>query len=68
MSWFDVIQDINEKEKKLTGKGLYRNVSKVPELTPEELSPKQFLNNHLKASIPVLIKGLAKQWPAYEKW
>jgi hypothetical protein len=26
------------------------------------------LNDHLRASIPVLIKGLATQWPAYEKW
>jgi hypothetical protein len=40
MVWFDVIQHYHQEEKKRTGKGLYANVTKIDELTPEELSAK----------------------------
>jgi hypothetical protein len=32
------------------------------------LSPQDFKQNYYKAMKPVVIKDLAKQWPAYEKW
>jgi hypothetical protein len=58
--WAQVIQEVNEKEFKKTGKGIYPNVTQVDELPPEEISPKKFLNYYMKQSRPVLIKGLAK--------
>lgn len=40
-----------------------RNVSVVDSITPGE-----FRSNFYEPQVPVVIKGLAKQWPAYEKW
>lgn len=40
-----------------------QNVDKV-----EEISPENFKNNYYLLNKPLIITGLAKQWPAYEKW
>jgi len=34
----------------------------------ETLNPADFKNKYYNTSTPVIIKGLAKQWPAYNKW
>jgi len=34
----------------------------------EHISKEAFVKNYFKSQKPVLIKGLAKQWPAYDKW
>ena len=34
----------------------------------ENISKKDFVENFYKPQIPVLIAGLTKNWPAYEKW
>jgi len=34
----------------------------------EHISKEAFVKNYFKPQKPVLIKGLAKQWPAYDKW
>lgn len=34
----------------------------------ENISKKDFVDNFYKPQIPVLIAGLTKNWPAYEKW
>ena len=60
-----------EKNEELKGRGeepLYKNVTGVDTYEVGELSPKDFFNNYLKASRPVFVKGLAKEWPGYTKW
>lgn len=34
----------------------------------DEISPQDFKKLYYKPRVPVVIKGLAKKWPAYEKW
>ncbi len=34
----------------------------------ENISRKDFVENFYKPQLPVLITGLTKEWPAYEKW
>ena len=34
----------------------------------EDLSPEDFKNNYYNKMKPVIITGLAKKWPAYNKW
>lgn len=34
----------------------------------ESISPEDFKNKYYKASLPLVIKSLAQQWPAYNKW
>jgi hypothetical protein len=34
----------------------------------ETISPEQFKTKYFEPQIPVVIKDLAKQWPAYKKW
>lgn len=34
----------------------------------ESLSPADFKANYYEKKVPVVISGLAKQWPAFEKW
>lgn len=34
----------------------------------EHISPEDFKNNYYNKMTPLIIKGLAKQWPAFEKW
>ncbi|MGC4234832.1 MAG: cupin-like domain-containing protein [Niabella sp.] len=34
----------------------------------ESISPEDFKSKYYKASRPLVIKGLARQWPAYTKW
>jgi hypothetical protein len=34
----------------------------------ETISKEEFVKNHYKPQVPVLITGLTKNWPAYEKW
>lgn len=36
--------------------------------TVEDISPEDFKNNYYNLQKPVIIKGLAKKWPAYSKW
>ncbi len=36
--------------------------------TFENLSPEDFKKNYYNAMKPVVMKGLAKEWPAYKKW
>jgi len=36
--------------------------------TVESISPEAFKKNYYKEMKPLVIKGLAKQWPAYQKW
>lgn len=36
--------------------------------TVESISPEDFKKNYYKKQIPIVIKGLAKSWPAYKKW
>lgn len=33
-----------------------------------EISPEDFKRNYFEPQIPVVIKNLSKQWPAYKKW
>ncbi len=40
--------------------------SPVPRV--ENISKKDFVENFYKPQLPVLITGLTKDWPAYEKW
>jgi hypothetical protein len=40
----------------------------VPIETVDEISAEDFKNYYYKARKPLVIKNLAKQWPAYEKW
>jgi len=42
---------------------LLQDVDKV-----EEISPDDFKNNYYLPKKPLIITGLAKHWPAYEKW
>lgn len=34
----------------------------------EEISPEDFKNNYYFQKKPLIIKGLSKNWPAYQKW
>ena len=34
----------------------------------EDISPKDFKNNYYKTKKPLIITGLAKQWPGFNKW
>lgn len=36
--------------------------------TFEDIAPADFQHNYYEPMKPVIIKGLAKKWPAYEKW
>ncbi len=36
--------------------------------TVEEISKEDFKERYYKANKPLIIKGLAKKWPAYDKW
>lgn len=36
--------------------------------TVENISPEDFKKNYYDTKKPLVIKGLAKQWPAYNKW
>ena len=36
--------------------------------TVEQIAPEKFKSDYYKTQKPLVIKGLAKQWPAYEKW
>ena len=36
--------------------------------TVENITPEDFKNNYYNTGKPVIIKGLAKKWPAYKKW
>ena len=36
--------------------------------TVEDISPEDFKNNYYIPQKPLIIKGLAKKWPAYTKW
>lgn len=36
--------------------------------TVESISPEDFKKKYYDASVPLIIKGLAKKWPAYQKW
>ncbi|ULT42731.1 cupin-like domain-containing protein [Niabella defluvii] len=42
------------------------NLRPIP--TVETISPNDFKANYYNTSQPLIIKGLAKQWPAYTKW
>ncbi|MEO6328414.1 MAG: cupin-like domain-containing protein, partial [Ginsengibacter sp.] len=42
---------------------LLQSVDKVDEISPED-----FKNNYYLPKKPLIITGLAKQWPAYNKW
>lgn len=42
------------------------NLRPIP--TVETISPSDFKTNYYNTSQPLIIKGLAKQWPAYTKW
>ena len=39
-----------------------------PVATFETIDPELFKNEYYKPGIPVVIKNLAKEWPAYSKW
>ena len=34
----------------------------------ESISPEDFKNNYYNKKIPIIITGLAKQWPGFKKW
>ena len=34
----------------------------------ENITKEEFEEKYLKPRIPVVIRGMAKNWPAYEKW
>jgi hypothetical protein len=34
----------------------------------ENITKEEFEEKYLKPRIPVVIRGMAKKWPAYEKW
>ena len=34
----------------------------------EDISPEDFKKNYYKPMKPLIITGLAKEWPAYNKW
>ena len=36
--------------------------------TVENITPQDFKNNYYNTGKPLIIKGLAKKWPAYKKW
>ncbi len=36
--------------------------------TVDDITPEDFKEKYYKTSTPVIIKNLAKQWPAYNKW
>ena len=36
--------------------------------TVETITPEDFKNNYYNTGKPLIIKGLAKKWPAYKKW
>jgi len=40
----------------------------VPTVDHTELDKKTFYKKYLSKSKPVLVKGMAKEWPAYTKW
>ena len=40
----------------------------TPVTRVENISKKEFIEHYYKPQKPVLIKGLTKNWPAYEKW
>ena len=42
--------------------------SATPVTRVENISKKEFIEQYYKPQKPVLIKGLTKNWPAYEKW
>ncbi len=42
---------------------LLRSVDQV-----ETISPELFQQNYYKPGLPLVIRGLAKNWPAYDKW
>jgi hypothetical protein len=39
-----------------------------PVITVDSIKPVQFQKEFYKPGIPLVIKNLAKEWPAYEKW
>lgn len=36
--------------------------------TVDDISPEDFKKNYYETQTPIIIKNLAKQWPAYQKW
>ena len=50
-------------------KPLFETIYKVDQYeSQDQLSSKEFFNKYLRKSKPVYIKGLARQWPAFENW
>ncbi|MBL7471963.1 cupin-like domain-containing protein [Robertkochia sediminum] len=41
-------------------------LEKIPEI--ENISKEEFLRSYVRPQLPVVVKGFAKHWPAYEKW
>ena len=39
-----------------------------PVVTVESIEPDEFENEFYEHDMPVVIKNLSKQWPAYTKW
>ena len=40
----------------------------VPYVDYKDIDKKSFYKNYLSKSKPVLIKGMAQEWPAFTKW
>jgi hypothetical protein len=45
---------------------MFMKLQPVPQV--KDISKDDFLNNYYRPQIPVVIKNLSKQWPAYTKW
>ena len=42
--------------------------NELPEREFDEISSKEFYREFLVKSRPLLLKGLSREWPAYELW
>lgn len=44
------------------------NDENIPRVHYKDLSYDQFVENYMRPNLPVIIEGLADDWPAMEKW
>jgi hypothetical protein len=41
---------------------------KIETIPIANMTKKTFYRDHLTASVPVLLEGMAREWPAFTKW
>ena len=65
---FGKINNLLKLELKDTKAVSYTHLDVYKRQVVENITQKEFEEKYLKPRIPVVLKGNAKNWPAYEKW